>query len=123
FGSLGLAGLIWCALWFVFGREGSLDDGGTKAKDAAQSSLRVGYAHLLLSPTILACWAAAFGANWALSLALSWQGAFLIKGLGLAQDSIGVLGALPAGGTVIAMLGAGWGSPHFLLRGGARRPP
>src|SRR5690348_10997577 len=48
FGSLGLAGLIWCALWLVFGREGSLDDGGAKA--AAQSSLRVGYARLLLSP-------------------------------------------------------------------------
>ena len=71
FGSLGLAGLVWCALWLVFGREGSLDDGSVKARDAARSSLRVGYAQLLLSPTILACWAAAFGANWALSLALS----------------------------------------------------
>src|SRR6516225_5326855 len=96
FGSLGLVGLVWCALWLVFGREGSLDDGSVQAKDSAQSSLRVGYAQLLLSPTILACWAAAFGANWALSLALSWQGAYLIKGLGLAQSSIGFLGALPA---------------------------
>jgi len=91
FGSLGLAGLVWCALWLVFGREGSLDDGSVKARDAARSSLRVGYAQLLLSPTILACWAASFGANWALSLALSWQGAYLIKGLGLAQSSIGFL--------------------------------
>ena len=54
FGSLGLVGLVWCALWVVFGREGSLDYGSVKAKDAAQSSLRVGYAQLLLSPTILA---------------------------------------------------------------------
>jgi MFS family permease len=77
FGSLGLVGLIWCALWLIFGREGSLDSESVKAKDAAPSRLRVGYAQLLLSPTILACWAAAFGANWALSLALSWQGAYL----------------------------------------------
>src|SRR5262249_53382600 len=121
FGSLGLAGLIWCALWFVFGREGSLDDGGTKAKDAAQSSLRVGYAHLLLSPTILACWVASFGANWVLSLALSWQGAYLIKGLGLAQSSIGFLGALPAGGSAVAMLASGWYSQRLLSRGVSSR--
>jgi len=117
FGSLGLAGLIWCALWFVFGREGSLDDERAKANDAAQRSGRVGYAHLLLSPTILACWAASFGANWALSLALSWQGAYLIKGLGLAQSSIGFLGALPAGFTAVAMLAAGWYSQRLLARG------
>src|SRR5215475_12529429 len=50
FGSLGLAGLIWCALWFVFGREGSLDDGSATAKDGAQLYLRIGYAQLLLNP-------------------------------------------------------------------------
>ena len=121
FGSLGLAGLVWCALWLVFGREGSLDDGSVTAKDAAQSSLRVGYAQLLLSPTILGCWAAAFGANWALSLALSWQGAYLIKGLGLAQSSIGFLGALPAGSTAVAMLAAGWYSQRLLSRGVSSR--
>jgi ACS family D-galactonate transporter-like MFS transporter len=43
---------------------------------------------LLPSPTILACWAANFGACWGLSQALSWQGAFPIKGLGLAQGSM-----------------------------------
>src|ERR1700737_3170728 len=117
FGSLGLVGLVWCALWLVFGPEGSLDHGSVKAKDAAQSSLRVGYAQLLLSPTILACWAAAFGANWALSLALSWKGAYLIKGLGLAQSSIGFLGALGAGGSAVAMVATGWYSQRLLSRG------
>src|SRR5689334_20858586 len=36
FGSLGLIGLAWCALWLVFGPEGALDAG----KDAARSSPR-----------------------------------------------------------------------------------
>jgi ACS family D-galactonate transporter-like MFS transporter len=121
FGSLGLVGLVWCALWLVFGREGSLDNGRVEVKDAAQSTLRVGYAQLLLNPTILACWAAAFGANWALSLALSWQGAYLIKGLGLAQGSIGFLGALPAGATAVAMLATGWYSQRLLSRGVSSR--
>ena len=121
FGSLGLVGLVWCALWLVFGREGPLDNASEKAKHAAQSTLRVGYAQLLFSPTILACWAASFGANWGLSLALSWQGAYLIKGLGLTQSSIGFLGALAPGGSAVAMLAAGWYSQRLLSRGVSSR--
>ena len=116
FGLLGLAGLVWCALWLAFGREGALDEGSVKARDPAQSSVRVGYGQLLLSPTILACWAASFGANWALSLALSWLGAYFVKGLGLPQSSIGFLGALSAGSTAVAMLAAGWYSQRLLSR-------
>jgi MFS transporter, ACS family, D-galactonate transporter len=121
FGSLGLVGLVWCALWLVFGREGPLENGSIKSEHAAQSSMRVGYAQLLSSPTILACWAASFGANWGLSLALSWQGAYLIKGLGLSQSSIGFLGALTPGSTAVAMLAAGWYSQHLLSRGVSSR--
>src|SRR5262245_14657338 len=121
FGSLGLAGLVWCALWLVFGREGSSDNGSATAKDGAQPSLRVGYAQLLLNPTILACWAASFGANWALSLALSWQGAYLIKGLGLAQSSIGFLGALGPGCGAVTMLATGWYSQRLQSRGASSR--
>jgi hypothetical protein len=72
---------------------------------------------LLPSPTILACWAANFGACWGLSQALSWQGAFPIKGLGLAQGSIGLLGALPAGASVVVVFAAGWYSQRLLARG------
>jgi MFS family permease len=121
FGSLGLVGLVWCALWLLLGREGSLDEGTRKAKDAAQSSERVGYAQLLLSPTILACWAASFGANWALSLALSWQGAYFVKGLGLQQGAIGFLGALAAGSSALVMLAAGWTSQRLMSRGVSSR--
>src|SRR5271163_2412910 len=113
FGVLGIFGLAWCALWLALGREGSL---GTGAQDGPPATGPIGYRQLLLNPTILACWAAAFGANWALSLALSWQGAFLIKGLGFTQGSVGLLGSLPAVGSVIAMLGAGWYSQHLLSR-------
>jgi hypothetical protein len=72
---------------------------------------------LLPSPTILACWAANFGACWGLSQALSWQGAFPIKGLGLAQGSIGLLGALPAGASVVVVFAASWYSQRLLARG------
>jgi MFS transporter, ACS family, D-galactonate transporter len=119
FGALGVVGLVWSALWLAFGREGSL--AAEPAPGRSRALDRVRYGALLSSPTILGCWAAAFGANWGLSLALSWLGAFFIKGLGLAQSSIGFLGALPSGGSVIAMLLAGWYSQRLLTRGVSSR--
>jgi hypothetical protein len=53
--------------------------------------------------------------------ALSWHGAFLIKGLGFAQSSIGLLGALPAGASVILAISTGWFSQRLLARGVSRR--
>ena len=115
FGVLGIAGLAWTAAWFVLGREGPLT--AAAATDAAPTLGRIPYGRLLLSPTIMAVWCASFGAQWGLSQALSWQGAFLIKGLGFAQGSIGLLGALPAGASVILVIFAGWFSQRLLARG------
>jgi MFS family permease len=119
FGVLGIAGLAWTAAWLVLGREGSLT--AAAARDATPRSDRIAYRQLLLSPTIIACWCASFGAQWGLSQALSWQGAFLIKGLGFAQGSIGLLSALPAGSTVVVVIAAGWYSQRLLARGVSSR--
>jgi MFS transporter, ACS family, D-galactonate transporter len=115
FGALGIAGLAWSAAWLVLGREGSLTAG--TASVATPAPERVSYGRLLLSPTIIASWCASFGAQWGLSQALSWQGAFLIKGLGFTQASIGLLGALPAVASVILVIAAGWFSQRLLARG------
>jgi ACS family D-galactonate transporter-like MFS transporter len=88
---------------------------------APEKTERVPYRQLLLSPSIIGCWCASFGAYWGLSQALSWQGAFLIKGLGLAQGSIGLLGALPAGASVVLVIAAGWYSQRLLARGVSSR--
>jgi len=119
FGVLGFAGLAWSVAWLLLGREGS--PSAARATAATPASARIAYRELLLSPTIIACWCASFGAQWGLSLALSWQGAFLIKGLGFAQGSIGLLGALPAGASVILVIAAGWWSQRLLARGVSSR--
>jgi MFS transporter, ACS family, D-galactonate transporter len=119
FGVLGIAGLAWTAAWLVLGREGWLT--AATATDATPAPERIAYGHLLLSPTIVASWCASFGAQWGLSQALSWQGAFLIKGLGFTQGSIGLLGALPAGASVILVIAAGWCSQRLLARGVSSR--
>jgi len=115
FGVLGIAGLAWSAAWLVLSREGSM--AAATGTDATPTPERIAYGRLLLSPTIIACWCASFGAQWGLSQALSWQGAFLIKGLGFTQGSIGLLGALPAGASVILVIAAGWSSQRLLARG------
>ena len=56
-----------------------------------------------------------------MSQALSWQGAFLIKGLGFAQGSIGLFGALSASASVIVVIAAGWLSQRLLARGAKSR--
>ena len=123
FGALGIAGLVWSAAWFALGREGPLTAAAAANRTTTEEPApdRIAYRQLLWSPTILACWAANFGAYWGLSQALSWQGAFLIKGLGLAQDSIGLLGALPAGASVVVVFAAGWYSQRLLAQGVSSR--
>jgi MFS transporter, ACS family, D-galactonate transporter len=120
FGVLGIAGLLWTAAWLAFGREGPLTAAAMAANNTAGPE-RIAYGQLLLSPTIIACWCASFAANWGLSQALSWQGAFLIKGLGLPQSSIGLLGALPAVAAVLVVIAAGWYSQRLLARGVSSR--
>ena len=119
FGVLGIAGLAWSAAWAALGREGPLT--AAAAADAEPRSARIAYVQLLLSPTIVATWCASFGAQWGLSQALSWQGAFLIKGLGFSQGSIGLLGALPAAASVVLVIAAGWFSQALLARGVSSR--
>src|SRR5438477_308014 len=119
FGVLGLAGLAWTAAWLALGREGPLT--AASAADVAPIPGRIAYGQLLLSPTIIAAWCASFGAQWGLSQALSWQGAFLIKGLGFTQGSIGLLGALPAGASVVLVIAAGWCSQRLRAHGASSR--
>jgi MFS transporter, ACS family, D-galactonate transporter len=120
FGVLGIAGLAWSAAWLVLGREGPLTT-AVGAEPATPKRDRIAYRRLLFSPTVIGCWCASFGAQWGLSLALAWQGAFLIQGLGLSQHAIGLLGALPAGLAVVVVVGAGWGSQRLLARGVSSR--
>jgi MFS transporter, ACS family, D-galactonate transporter len=115
FGALGIAGLLWCVVWAALGREGPLS--GAVAERASSAPQLIPYARLLLSPTILACWCANFGAQWGLSQTLAWQGAFLIKGLGFKQGAVGLISALPATLTVIVLIAAGWYSQRLLARG------
>lgn len=119
FAALGIVGLAWTGAWLLLGREGPIV--GSAAPTATATPDRVSYARLLFSPTVLSSWCAFFGAYWGLSLAISWQAAFLIKGLGFEQGSVGLLSALTPGVSVVVVIAAGWYSQHLLARGVSSR--
>lgn len=118
FGALGIAGLLWTLAWALLGREGRL---GEAVGITHSSEPRIPYRRLLFNPTIVASWCAYFGAYWALSLSLSWQAAYFMKGLGFAQSAVGILTALTSGLGVIAVVGLGWYSQRLMTRGVSSR--
>jgi len=118
FGVLGIVGLIWTVAWLLFGREGSI----AEASDAFKGlHADVSYRELLACPTIIASWCAFFGAYWGLSLAISWQAAYVINVLGFSQREVGLLSALPWGFAVILVITIGWYSQRLLARGVSSR--
>lgn len=118
FAALGAAGLVWTLAWTVLGREGDLAQ-AHPVRDL--SADRIPYRDLLLSPTIIASWCAFFGAYWALSLSLSWQSAYFVKGLGFAQRSVGFLSSFTSGLAVVLVLVLGWCSQRLMSRGVSSR--
>jgi len=76
----------------------------------------VPYSKLLLNGTVLASFAAGFGAYWGLSLLIGWFTPYLIKGLGYTQREASWITILPwAAGPFVAVF-AGWFSQHLLAR-------
>lgn len=114
FVALGVAGLLWVAAWAVLGKEGSIAT--TVERRSGRSLEHVPYSKLLLNGTVLASFAAGFGAYWGLSLLIGWFTPYLIKGLGYTQREASWITILPwAAGPFVAVF-AGWFSQHLLAR-------
>jgi MFS transporter, ACS family, D-galactonate transporter len=120
FFALGIVGLLWVLLWLFLGREGPLT-GSTQLVEGGAVLERVPYRRLLLAPTFIGCCIAAFGANWGLSLGLTWFTPFIVKVLGYSQKSAGLIATLPwvMGATVV--LTTGWLSQFLMARGASSR--
>jgi MFS family permease len=118
FGALGIAGLVWCLLWLIFGREGPLVD---ETNEAGTALLHQPYSRLLFSPTYIGCCIALFGAYWALSLGLTWFTPFIVQGLGIAQADAGWIATLPWVMGAIVVIGTGWLSQRLVAAGVSTR--
>lgn len=115
FAVLALVGLIWCIVWFRFGREGQMDRVHVNA--AQPDTGHIPYRRLLRDPTVLGNYVGHFAANWSLALTLTWVPAYLEKGLGMASLSAGkMFGAFVLVTTPLSLIMAWW-SQRLLRRG------
>ena len=92
FGTLGVAGLAWAALWSIAAQDGPVD----QASSLGDPEHRLPYRQLLLSRTALGVLIAGFGAYWVISLNLVWLANYLMKGLHLVAADAAWIIALPS---------------------------
>jgi MFS transporter, ACS family, D-galactonate transporter len=95
FGLLGAAGLIWCILWVLFGREGPLAADTGDETSVPGSERCVPYRQLLTCRTFIGCLLVGFSAYWLLAIAVVWLPAYLEKGLGYSPTQVGWIVVLP----------------------------
>ncbi len=119
FGALGIVGLMWTALWLVFGREGTLVD--APVSDSGGGDERVPYRYLLTCPTILAACCAGFASYWGLALGLTWFTSYLVSGLGYSQKVGGNLSILPWVFGFVVVLTGGYISQRLKSNGVSSR--
>jgi MFS family permease len=113
FATLTALGIVWALFWLAYGKEGPLDD-EVKATSLAD---RRPYSELLSNRTTLAAWIVGFGAFWGYSLLITWFPAYLVKGLNVPQNLLGVYTALPWLVSTVMILVVGAVS-QLLLRSG-----
>jgi MFS family permease len=112
---LGIVGLLWVAIWVIVGEEGPLVEPEINAGGAGLE--RVPYGQLLTSRTAIGVLIAGFSAYWALTLAVVWLPAYLIKGAGYTATQAGWIVVLPALTQVFLSPGIGFWSQRLLARG------
>ena len=115
FAVLAAIGLVWCALWLLLGREGTLDT--LRATQLTPDSHRVPYRRLLTDPTVLGNYACHFAANWSLALTLTWVPSYLQIGLGIDPLKTGKMFVLFVVVTTPLSLFMAWLSQRLMRRG------
>ena len=119
FGALAVVGFIWVAVWVFVGEEGPL---GEPVTDAGGAGLRwVPYWRLLTCRSAIGVLIAGFCAYWALTLAIVWLPAYLIKGVGFSAKEVGWIVALPSLTQILLSPSMGALSQRLLARGYSSR--
>ncbi|AYF86368.1 MFS transporter [Pseudomonas sp. JS3066] len=112
---LAAIGVVWCALWLLLGREGTLDN--LRAGQVTPDTHRVPYRRLLTDGSVLGNYACHFAANWSLALTLTWVPSYLEVGLGIDPLNTGRMFVLFVVVTTPLSLFMAWLSQRLLHRG------
>ena len=93
FVSLGAVGFAWVAVWIFVGKEGPLVV--DKLEAGGNGLAHVPYATLLTSRTFVGVFIAEFSAYWALTVAVVWLPAFLVRAAGYSPTQASWIVVLP----------------------------
>ncbi len=118
FGALGVAGLVWLAVWLVVGREGPLSHAGAEAGGGPE---RVPYAQLLGSRTSLGVLLAGFAAYWALTIGVVWLPSFLERSAGFSPTQTGWILVAPSLAQIVLAPGLSLVSQRMMRSGATGR--
>ncbi len=122
FGFLGAVGFVWVAIWLVVGREGPLDAHQIEAGGGSVAHIaHVPYASLLTCRTALGVFIAGFSAYIALTLAVVWLPAFLVKAAGYSATQTGWIVVLPSILQMVLSPTLGFASQRWLASGTTSR--
>lgn len=116
FAVLAVIGLVWCGLWLLLGREGTLDS-LRRGQLATPDAHRLPYRRLLGDPSVLGNYLCHFAANWSLALTLTWVPSYLQVGLGMDPLRTGHMFVLFVVVTTPLSLFMAWVSQRLLRRG------
>jgi MFS family permease len=119
FAVLAVVGLIWVAVWVLVGEEGPLSEPVAAAGGAGLD--RVPYAKLLSCRSAVGVLIAGFCAYWALTLAIVWLPAYLVKGAGFTFREAGWIVALPSLTQIALSPSIGFWSQRLLAHGHTSR--
>ncbi|WP_336216773.1 MFS transporter [Nonomuraea sp. LPB2021202275-12-8] len=108
---LGIVGLVWAAVWLVFG-----GDGPHLSREEKGDGPRRTYRRLFSRGTWYGALVAGFGVSWALSVHIAFLPLYLEDVAGFERSSIGFLTALPSLTSVLLILLGGALSRHLIGR-------
>jgi MFS family permease len=119
FGVMGIASIVWCVLWHIWGREGTLVD--PPVVNVEGGGDYIPYRYLLTCPSIIGICCAGFASYWGLVLGFTWTTSYLVEGLHYGQQMGGSLTALPFIVGLVVVLAGGALSQRLLRTGHTSR--
>ncbi|HMK81530.1 MAG TPA: MFS transporter [Xanthobacteraceae bacterium] len=121
FGTLGVVGLMWVALWLLLGAEGPISDPVPEQGASTVEWPRISYGRLLTSRTFIGSVCCGFAAYWTVTLVVSWVPSFLNKSLGYDSQTAAWLVSLESAIAAGFAFLVGWASQAMLQAGVSSR--
>ncbi|NGO74147.1 MFS transporter [Streptomyces sp. YC504] len=118
------AGVVWAALWYVFGRGGSDSKSEVPCPPSVteeSTSPRVGYRQVMMSRTFVANTVVAFAGYWSGALLLAFVPSYIEDVLGHDTAAAGRLVALPWALSALSLLVPAFLVPWMIRRGATAR--